>query len=77
MGRISFWSVPKRKARFRISIKDNRTGETLKVELLEQLWPGRYWIRQDGKVPDRYSEASLSMVFTRSRRWMVARVRRE
>jgi hypothetical protein len=44
------------KPRLRISIKDHATGRTLKVELIEQVSPGRYWIRQDGKRPARHPE---------------------
>jgi hypothetical protein len=63
------------KARFRISLKDNLTGRSLKVELIEQPWPGRYWLRQQGKNAERISEASVSTVFARLRRWLVQQAR--
>ena len=59
------------KARFRISIKDNLTGRSLKVELIHQPWPGRYWVRQQGKNAERVKEANVSTVFARLRRWLV------
>jgi hypothetical protein len=59
------------KPRFRISIKDHATERTLRIELIEQVSPGRYWIRQDGKQPARYREGSLSTVFAHLRRWTV------
>lgn len=68
--------VPRLKARFRISINDHRTGRTLKIELIEQPWPGRFWIRQHGRRPSLLSEGSLSVVFARLRRWVVKRAGR-
>jgi hypothetical protein len=64
------------KPRLRISIKDHATGRTLKVELIEQVSPGRYWIRQDGKRPARHPEGSLSTVFAHLRRWTVSQTTR-
>jgi hypothetical protein len=72
-GRILFCAMPRLKARFRISIKDHATGKALKVELIEQPWPGRFWIRQNGKSPRGRTDASLSMVFAQLRRWVVKR----
>jgi hypothetical protein len=34
--------MPSAKARFRISVKDNLTGHRLRLELVEQPWPGRF-----------------------------------
>jgi len=69
-------AMPRLKPRFRISIKDYATGRTLKIELTDQLWPGRYWIRQDGKEPSRQIEGSLSTVFAKLRRWTVSQATR-
>ena len=68
--------MPRLKPRFPISIKDNATGKALKVELVEQPWPGRFWIRQNGKLPRGQIEGTLSMVFAQLRRWMVKRAGR-
>jgi hypothetical protein len=56
--------MPRLKARVRISIEDNQTGETIKVELIEQLWSGRFAIRQNGKVPDRHTRKSFNDIRT-------------
>ena len=64
------------KARFRISVKDNLTGRSIKVELIPQPWPGRYWLRQQGRNAERTREANLSTVFARLRRWLVQEARR-
>jgi hypothetical protein len=65
--------MPRLKPRFRISIKDNATGKALKVELVEQPGPGRFWIRENGKLPRAQSKGNLSMVFAQLRRWVVKR----
>ena len=62
-GSFLLRGMSRSKARFRISIKDRVTGKALKVELIEQPWPGRYWIRQNGRRPVRHAEGSLSMIF--------------
>ena len=65
------------KSRFRISICDKETGETLKVELIEApgLWSERrYKIRVNGKAATQLPEGTLTEVFDRLRRWMVKRV---
>jgi hypothetical protein len=62
--------MARKKARFRISIKDNLTGHTLKVELLP--WIGtRYTVRQNGLIAGRIPHANLSVVCGRLRRWLV------
>ena len=52
-GAYSFCAMPMLKARFRISLKDHAARQSLKVELIEQPWPGRFWIRQNGRRPAR------------------------
>ena len=68
--------MARQKARFRISIKDNETGQTLKIELVQQPWPGRYWIRQNGKTARHLTAASLSTILARLRSWLVQRSNR-
>ena len=68
--------MPTARARFRISIKDQQNGETLKVELIDApgLWgERRYRIRLNGRPAHKVPEATLSEVFSRLRRWLVAR----
>ena len=68
--------MPKDAARFRLSIKDHKTGDGIKVELLEAkgLWGERRWrLRQNGRVPAKLPEATLTQVFDRLRRWLVRR----
>ena len=62
--------MARKTARFRISIKDNLTGQALKVELLPWI-PPRYTIRQNGLIAGRIREATLSVVCSRLRRWLV------
>ena len=67
-----FWVMPRHAARFRLSIKDNRSRVGLKVELIEApgLWgERRYKIRVNGKEATRIKEATLTEVFERLRRW--------
>lgn len=62
--------MARRKARFRISLKGNFTGQALKIELLP--WIGsRYSVRQNGYAASQISEASLSVGCARLRRWLV------
>jgi hypothetical protein len=68
--------MPRAPARFRLSIKDNRTRTGLKVELIEApgLWgERRYQIRVNGRDAEKIKEATLTEVFDRLRRWLVAR----
>lgn len=63
-------------AQFRISICDKKTGETLKVELIDSpgLWgERRYKVRLNGKAATKVPEATLTEVFDRLRRWVVKR----
>ncbi len=68
--------MPRAKARYRISVKDNLTGHRLRLELVEQPWPGRFWLRVDGKLSPRLPGASLSQVCDRLRRWLARPQRR-
>ena len=61
-------------ARFRISIKGNKTGRALKVELIDApgLWgERRFRLRQNGRNPDQIKKATLTEVFERLRKWIV------
>lgn len=63
-------------ARFRLSIKDNKTRTGIKVELIEArgLWgERRYRLRLNGREPAHVKEATLTEVFDRLRRWLVKR----
>ena len=65
------------KSRFRISICDKESGETVKVELIDahSVWSERrYKIRVNGKTASQMPEGTLTQVFDRLRRWMVKRV---
>ena len=73
------------KSRFRLSLKDQRTGESLKVELIpvanetpfvSNPAAGRYRIRVNGKASTKVREVTLTEAFHRLRRWLVARARR-
>ncbi len=73
-------------ARFRLSLKDHKTGESLKVELIpapndtpfvSNPAAGRYRIRVNGKASAKVKEATLSEVFNRLQGWLVARARRD
>jgi hypothetical protein len=64
--------MAREKARFRISLKDNRTGRALKVELWHYCRLDQYAIRQNGKRAKSVRAASLSVIFARLRRWLVA-----
>ena len=75
-GEILVAGMPRTKARFRVSRKDNKTGRALKVELIEArgLWgERRYRLRVDGREPVKVKEATLTEVFDRLRRWLVRR----
>ena len=58
------------KARFRISIRDNLTGETLKVELIPVIG-SQFLIRQNGIRASRLRYGNLSQICSRLRRWLV------
>ena len=71
--------MPRPIARFRISIKDKKMRESLKVELTEApgIWgERRYQIRLNGREPEKIKEATLTEVFDRLRRWLVRRADR-
>ena len=71
--------MPTSPARFRISIKDQHTGNGLKVELIDApgIWgERRYKIRLNGKPSAKIKEATLSEVFNRLRRWTVSQAER-
>ena len=74
--------MPRLPARFRPSIKDNQTRTGLKVELIEApgLWGGGV-VRVvtdaatggSGKDAENVKNGTLTEVFERLRRWVVAR----
>ncbi len=75
----------RRRARFRISLKDQLGGETLKIELIpapnetpfvSNPAAGRYRIRVNGRASTKVKEATLTDIFDRLRRWLVLRSRR-
>ncbi len=77
---ISIPDMGRLRARFRLSLKDQLSGESLKIELIPapNLTPfvsnpaaKRYRIRLNGKVSTKVKEATLSEVFSRLRCWMV------
>jgi len=68
--------MPRAAARFRVSVKDNKTRTSLKVELIEVrgIWgESRDRLRVNGHEPDRIKEATLTEVFHRLRGWLVRR----
>jgi hypothetical protein len=72
--------MPRANARFRLSLKDRKTGVALKVELIEApgLWgERRYRLRVNGREPDRIKETTLTEVFHRLRQWLVKQADRD
>lgn len=70
--------MPRAMARFRLSLKDNKTNTVLKVELIDApgLWgERRYRLRVNGREPAHLKEGTLTEVFDRLRRWLVRRAR--
>ena len=68
--------MPRSAARFRLSIKDNKSRTAIKVELIDApgLWgERRYRLRLNGREPAHVKEATLTEVFDRLRRWLVRR----
>ena len=68
--------MPRSAARFRLSIKDKKTGTALKVELIDApgMWgERRYRLRMNGREPTHVKEATLTEIFDRLRRWLVKR----
>lgn len=75
-GEILVELMPKSGARFRVSIKDNKSRTAIKVELIEApgLWgERRYRLRLNGREPEHLKEATMTEVFDRLRRWLVKR----
>ena len=72
------------KARFRLSVKDRQTGQSLKIELIEAPHESpfppnaslrRYRVRVNGRAATKVPEATLTEVFNRLRTWVVSRSR--
>lgn len=79
---ISCLSMARTSARFRLSLKDQQTKESLKIELIpapnESLFISnpaahRYRVRVNGKASTKVKDVTLTEVFNRLRRWLVAR----
>jgi hypothetical protein len=75
---ISLLDMGRPGARFRLSLKDQKTGEMLKVELIDA--PGywgerRYRVRVNGRAATKVQDVTLTEVFTRLRRWLVGRAK--
>ncbi|MDP1579155.1 MAG: hypothetical protein Q8M02_02685 [Candidatus Didemnitutus sp.] len=73
------------RARFRLSLKDQASGESLKVELIpapnespfvSNPSAGRFRVRVNGKAAAKVKEATLTEVFNRLRHWLVRRARK-
>ncbi len=86
MVQISNPIMARPRARFRLSLKDQREGETLKIELIpapnETPFASnpaalRYRIRVNGRVSTKVKDATLTEVFNRLRRWLVIRARKQ
>ena len=66
-------------ARLRLSLKDQKSGESLKVELIDSpgLWgERRYRVRVNGKAAKKVQDVTLTEVFHRLRGWLVSRAKR-
>lgn len=82
---ISIPCMGRPRARFRLSLKDHLTEESLKVELIpapnetpfvSNPAAGRYRVRVNGKASTKVKDATLTEVFNRLRHWLVGRVRK-
>jgi len=78
-GRVSGWGMARTPARFRISIKDQKSRTTLKVELIDA--PGvfgerRFVVRVNGRAARALPEGTLTDILDRLRRWLVRRAAR-
>jgi hypothetical protein len=71
-------------ARFRLSLKDQLTGESLKVELIEAPDESpfvsnpsarRYRVRVNGRAATKVKDVTLTEVFNRLRGWLVSRTK--
>jgi len=59
------------KADIRISIKNNRTGECYKIELIRQPFGyRRFWVRFNNKRSEKLPEATLTEIMKRLRGWL-------
>ena len=72
-------------ARFRLPLKDQKTGESLKVELIPASNDSpfvsnpaaqRYRVCVNGKASTKVSDITLTEALSRLRCWLVARARR-
>lgn len=72
-------------ARFRLSLKDQASGESLKVELIpapnetpfvSNPAAKRYRVRVNGRVSTKVKDVTLTEALNRLRTWLVARSRR-
>lgn len=59
------------RADIRISIKNLRTGETYKLELIRQpTGYRRFWLRYNGKNSRKWREITLTELFQTLRTWL-------
>ena len=68
--------MPRKKARFRISIKDIERGDCFRVELIPNngVWgERRFSVRVNGKLSTKVETVTLTQIFHRLRRWLVKR----
>lgn len=68
--------MPRKAARFRISIKDLYRGDTFKIELIpsDRLWEDRrFLVRVNNRLSTRVDTVTLTEIFHRLRRWIVRR----
>lgn len=78
-GQISRFDVARARASFRLSFKDQRTGESLKLELIDApgLWgERRYRVRVNGRLSTKVADLTLTEILNRIRPWLVRRARR-
>ena len=84
MGQFFCLDMARLSARFRLSLKDRKSGESLKVELIEAPNESpfvsnpaarRYRVRVNGKAATKVKDVTLTEAFDRLRRWLVARAK--
>jgi hypothetical protein len=78
-GQIFGSGVARPRASFRLSFKDQRSGETLKIELIDApgLWgERRYRVRVNGRMSTKTADLTLTEIINRLRPWLVARAKR-
>lgn len=82
---ISCPNMARPSARFRLSLKDQRTKESLKVELIpapnespfiSNPASQRYRVCVNGKASTKVKDVTLTEVCNRLRHWLVARARK-